>query len=1045
MKSRLFVLTWAFLLSFVASWAQQVGFYVDDGFKIQQGGQATLSIGLQNDIDICGVQMHLYLPDGITIAEELNEDEEMAPAVYMSNRKKSQHVLYIYPTADGATQIVIAGVQAFRNNTGEILSIKLNVDPSVALGSYNILMKNLAFSDINAISYEQDNIIVPVRVFTAYQISAVSSDETKGSVSLTNGGAAVENGTSVVASATPVEGYEFVNWQVDGVEKSTANPYIFTAAENVSLVATFRPLKYNVVFSVDGVETTSSLDYASVIPTPTAPSKTGYTFTGWEPAFEEGATVPLNGITYTAQWQVNQYTFTFDSNGGSDVAAITQDYGTAVTAPANPTREGYTFTGWDKEFPANMPATNMTFTAQWQVNQYTFTFDSNGGSDVAAITQDYGTAVTAPANPTREGYTFTGWDKEFPANMPASDMTFTAQWQVNQYTFTFDSNGGSDVAAITQDYATAVTVPANPTREGYTFTGWDKAIPETMPASDMTFTAQWQVNQYTFTFDSNGGSEVATITQDYATAVTAPANPTREGYTFTGWDKEIPANMPATNMTFTAQWQVNQYTFTFDSNGGSEVAAITQDYATAVTVPANPTREGYTFAGWDKEIPANMPATNMTFTAQWQINQYTLTFDSNGGSDVAVITQDYGTAVTAPANPTREGYTFAGWDKEIPANMPATNMTFTAQWQVNQYTFTFDSNGGSDVAAITQDYGTAVTAPANPTREGYTFTGWDKEIPANMPATNMTFTAQWQINQYTLTFDSNGGSEVAAITQDYGTAVTAPANPTREGYTFAGWDKEIPANMPASDMTFIAQWQVNQYKVTFLSENDVVSEGMYDYGSAITAPVPTREGYTFTGWSPEVDATVPAHDVSYTAQWQINQYKVTFQADGNTVSEQTLDYGSSITVPEAPAKEGYTFTGWSPEVDATVPAHDVTYTANYEVNYYRLTYYIGNEVVYTEEVAYGTAIEPYQPEVPEGYEFKGWTDEVPATMPAHDVEIHGDFTIMVGIQKIVVEAGGSVEVYNLQGQLVKRISNAAELRHLPTGVYLINGKKVVKR
>ena len=138
MKSRFLVLMWAFLLSFVASQAQQVGFYVDEGFKIQQGGQATLSIGLQNDIDICGVQMHLYLPEGITIAEELNEDEEMAPAIYMSNRKKSQHVLYIHPTADGATQIVIGGTQAFRNNTGEILSIKLNVDPSVALGSYNI-------------------------------------------------------------------------------------------------------------------------------------------------------------------------------------------------------------------------------------------------------------------------------------------------------------------------------------------------------------------------------------------------------------------------------------------------------------------------------------------------------------------------------------------------------------------------------------------------------------------------------------------------------------------------------------------------------------------------------------------------------------------------------------------------------------------------------------------------------------------------------------------------------------------------------------------
>ncbi|MDD6731451.1 MAG: InlB B-repeat-containing protein, partial [Bacteroidales bacterium] len=199
------------------------------------------------------------------------------------------------------------------------------------------------------------------------------------------------------------------------------------------------------------------------------------------------------------------------SNGGSDVAAITQDYGTEVTAPANPTREGYTFAGWDKEVPSTIPAADMTFAAKWQVNQYTFTFDSNGGSDVAAITQDYGTEVTAPANPTREGYTFTGWDKEVPSTIPAADMTFTAQWQVNQYTFTFDSNGGSDVAAITQDYGTEVTAPANPTREGYTFTDWDKEVPSTIPAADMTFTAQWQVNQYTFTFDSNGGSDVAAI------------------------------------------------------------------------------------------------------------------------------------------------------------------------------------------------------------------------------------------------------------------------------------------------------------------------------------------------------------------------------------------------------------------------------------------------------------------------------------------------------------------------------------------------------
>ena len=202
-----------------------------------------------------------------------------------------------------------------------------------------------------------------------------------------------------------------------------------------------------------------------------------------------------------------------------------------------------------------------------------------------------------------------------------------------------------------------------------------------------------------------------------------------------------------------------------------------------------------------------MPAENMTVTAQWEINQYTITFDTAGGSEIAPITQDYGTAITTPADPTREGYTFIGWDKAIPATMPAENMIITAKWKVNQYTITFDSNGGSEIAPITQDYGTAIAAPADPTREGYTFIGWDKAIPTTMPAENMTVTAQWEINQYTITFDTAGGSEIAPITQDYGTAITTPADPTREGYTFIGWDKAIPATMPAENMIITAKWR----------------------------------------------------------------------------------------------------------------------------------------------------------------------------------------------------------------------------------------------
>ena len=228
---------------------------------------------------------------------------------------------------------------------------------------------------------------------------------------------------------------------------------------------------------------------------------------------------------------------------------------------------------------------------------------------------------------------------------------------------------------------------------------------------------------------------------------------TRAGYTQVGWAtvdggekvydfKDIYTKNEA--LTLYPVWNTNKYTITFDTNGGSEIAPITQDYGTQIAAPANPTRKGYTFKGWDKEIPKTMPAENITVKAQWEINQYTITFDTNGGSEIAPITQDYGTEITAPDNPTRKGYTFKGWDKEIPETMPAENMTVKAQWEINQYTIAFDTNGGSDIAPITQDYGTEITAPDNPTRKGYTFKGWDKEIPETMPAENITITARWK-------------------------------------------------------------------------------------------------------------------------------------------------------------------------------------------------------------------------------------------------------------------------------------------------------------
>ena len=405
---------------------------------------------------------------------------------------------------------------------------------------------------------------------------------------------------------------------------------------------------------------------------------------------------------------------------------------------------------------ASVPADVTELTVQWTAPTYAVTLNTNGGTinngNVTGYTYGVGATLPAADDMTYTGHTFKGWyDNE---NLTGSPVTaiggaetgnkeYWAKWEINQYTVTVKPENGKADIIITQDYGTPITAPTL-TREGYTFKGWDKEIPETMPAENITVKAQWEINQYTITFDTNGGSEIAPITQDYGTEITAPDNPTRKGYTFKGWDKEIPKTMPAENITVKAQWEINQYTIAFDTNGGSEIAPITQDYGTEITAPDNPTRKGYTFKGWDKEIPETMPAENITVKAQWEINQYTITFDTNGGSEIAPITQDYGTEITAPDNPTRKGYTFKGWDKEIPETMPAENITVKAQWEINQYTITFDTNGGSEIAPITQDYGTEITAPDNPTRKGYTFKGWDKEIPETMPAENITITARWK-------------------------------------------------------------------------------------------------------------------------------------------------------------------------------------------------------------------------------------------------------------------------------------------------------------
>mgnify|MGYP000217693971 CR=1 FL=1 len=237
--------------------------------------------------------------------------------------------------------------------------------------------------------------------------------------------------------------------------------------------------------------------------------------------------------------------------------------------------------------------------------------------------------------------------------------------------------------------------------------------------------------------------------------------------------------------------------------------------------PDGVTGSYFVWLGSDGKLYApgdSVPADVTTLTVQWTAPTYAVTLHANGGTinNGNVTEYTYGVGATLPTDVTRIGYTFNGWyDNENLTGSPITaigdtetgNKEYWAKWEINQYTITVKPENGKADITITQDYGTPITAPADPTREGYQFNGWDKTFPTTMPAENMTITAKWVVNQYTITFDSNGGSEIAPITQNYGTAITAPADPTREGYTFIGWDKAIPTTMPAENITLKAKWK----------------------------------------------------------------------------------------------------------------------------------------------------------------------------------------------------------------------------------------------
>jgi uncharacterized repeat protein (TIGR02543 family) len=559
-------------------------------------------------------------------------------------------------------------------------------------------------------------------------------------------------------------------------------------------------------------------------------------------------------------------TVTFEENGGEAVEdMVISINSTSINLPT-PVREGFTFDGWYLDTAFTQPFTiaalltqtgSVTLYAKWadDVVQYTITFESNGGSSVTAITQGAGTAVTAPTNPTKSGFTFGGWFSDSAlttaytfGTMPAENITLYAKWVavVTNQTITFESNGGSAVANLVAAIGSAITAPTAPTKMGYTFGGWYSDIAlttaytfTTMPADPLTLYAKWTLNNYTISFEENGGSVVADKTQGYNTVVVAPTAPTKMGYTFGGWYSDSAlttaytfGTMPAQNITLYAKWTLNNYTITFEENGGSAVLDITQGYNTAVVAPTAPTKTGYTFAGWYSDSAlttaytfGTMPAQNITLYAKWTLNNYTITFEENGGSAVLDITQGYNTAVVAPTAPTKTGYTFAGWYSDSAlttaytfSTMPAQNITLYAKWDAVTYTITFMNV--ENLSPMTLAAGAAIVI-ADPTKEGYEFHGWyiDQYFitpfeAVTMPEADLVLYAKWLPAKYLVHYNTDGGTLIDDAWGIYTFEIPVPnMTPYKENFMFVGWYLDAALTigydnqmMPASEVTLYAKY-----------------------------------------------------------------------------------------------------------------------------------------------------------------------------------------------------------------------------------------------
>ena len=714
-------------------------------------------------------------------------------------------------------------------------------------------------------------------------------------------------------------------------------------AQTAKINAAVKGLKlmtYNAEFYVDNkLYRTVATEVGAQIVAPEAPSKQGYTFTGWTP---EVGTMGIEDVSFNAVFSAGTVAYTVETY----VMDVTGNYGDAATENKSATtgetvsvtpeaREGFSVAA-ESVLSGEVKADgSLVLKVYYSRNQYKLTVDGN------VTNVYYGAAISVSEPAAREGYTFAGWDRDVPETMPASDVTLVSQWNENDADYTA-YNAAKAAAEAKQEEANFDKTYTAESRQaladalakdvsGRKYTQQGEVDAAAKAINDAVTALELMTYKATFYVD---GAEYKVVEAKVGEAIAKPEDPSKTGYVFTGWDKEVGV-MGTEDLTFNAKFSAGEVSYTVETYvmdldgqyGAADSKNVAATTGTEITLTPD-AREGFTVAGESVLTGTVAADSSLVLKVYYSRNQYKLTVD---GAESMVY---YGAALEIADPEARTGYTFAGWKPAAPATMPANDVTLESQWTENDADYTaYDAavkaaqakQAESDYAArYTEESRNALAAAlaADVSGKKYTQQG---EVDAATTAINnavagldkMTYNAIFTVD----------GEEYAKVPTKVDDQIVAPKDPSKEGYTFAGWRPSVGV-MGTADATFEAvfaaagdtAYTVNTYVMgTDGTYGDPTSEKLTGTtGSTATYAPEAREGFTVADES--VLSGEIAADGSLVLKVYYSRNKYTLTVDG-VASE--VYYGAAVSVAE-PSKEHYTFAGWEPELPDTMPANDVT-------------------------------------------------------------------------------------------------------------------------